>query len=74
MMIRTLIAALPLVLVLSGCGASVTAPEAAETTREVSSSSVAADTTYIDTTDTTSATAVASDTTSLTGGPMGSGS
>ncbi|HEY7768931.1 hypothetical protein [Longimicrobium sp.] len=67
MMIRTVIAALPLVLVLSGCSSSATAPEA---TRRASYSSVAPDT--IDT-DTTTAT-VASDTTSLTGGPMGSGS
>jgi uncharacterized protein YceK len=68
MMIRPLIAALPLVLVLSGCGGSVTAPEAAETTRKASYSSVAADTTDTDTTAT-----IASDTTSLTGGTMGSG-
>ncbi|HEY0038123.1 MAG TPA: hypothetical protein VGB66_15600 [Longimicrobium sp.] len=69
MMIRTVIAALPLVLVLSGCSGSATAPEAAETTRKASYSSVAADTIDADTTDT-----IASDTTSLTGGPMGSGS
>lgn len=70
MMIRPLIAALPLVLVLSGCGGSVTAPREAETTTAVSYSSVATDTTATDTTDTTT---VASDTTSVTGGTMGSG-
>jgi ABC-type glycerol-3-phosphate transport system substrate-binding protein len=74
MMIRTLIAALPLVLVLSGCGGSMTAPQEAETTREVSYSSVATDTAYTDDSYTDTTAAVASDTTSLTGGPMGSGS
>lgn len=63
MMIRTLIAALPLVLVLSGCGDSVTAPQEAEKTTEVSFSGL---TTVTDT--------VTSDNSSRTGGPMGSGS
>jgi ABC-type glycerol-3-phosphate transport system substrate-binding protein len=62
MMIRTLIAALPLVLVLSGCGGSVTAPREAETTTEVSYSS-----------GTAVADTVRSDSTSRTGGTMGSG-
>jgi ABC-type glycerol-3-phosphate transport system substrate-binding protein len=63
MMIRTLIAALPLVLVLSGCGASVTAPETAETTRDPSFSGL-----------TTVTDPVKSDSSSRTGGGMGSGS
>ncbi|HEY0023942.1 MAG TPA: hypothetical protein VGB24_13570 [Longimicrobium sp.] len=63
MMIRTLAAALPLVLVLSGCGSSVTAPQEAETTTEVSFSGL-----------TTVTDSVKSDSTSRTGGPMGSGS
>lgn len=62
MMIRTLTAALPLVLVLSGCGASVTAPQEAETTTDVSFSGL---TTVTDT--------IKSDSTSRTGGTMGSG-
>jgi uncharacterized protein YceK len=61
-MIRTLTAALPLVLVLSGCGASVTAPQEAETTAEASYSSGTAVNDPIK-----------SDSTSRTGGTMGSG-
>ncbi|MBW3655309.1 MAG: hypothetical protein KY444_04330 [Gemmatimonadetes bacterium] len=64
MMIRTLIAALPLVLVLSACGGSVTAPQHAEPTTAASYSS--SQTVVTDT--------AQSDTTSVTGGPMGSGS
>jgi outer membrane lipoprotein-sorting protein len=63
MMIRTLIAALPLVLVLSGCGESVTGPQAAETAAEASYSSL-----------TTATDTAKSDSTSRTGGGMGSGS
>lgn len=63
MMIRTLVAALPLVLVLSACGASVTAPQETETTTEVPFFSHTA------VTDT-----IKNDSTSRTGGPMGSGS
>ncbi len=63
MMIRTLIAALPLALVLSGCGDSVTAPQEAETTTEASFSGL---TTVTDT--------IKSNSTSRTGGGMGSGS
>lgn len=72
MMIRPLIVALPLVVVLSGCGGSVTMPREAETATPFSYSAVATDTTATDATDT--AATVASDTTSVTGGPMGSGS
>lgn len=59
---RTLIAVLPLVLVLSGCGGSVTAPQETATAAEVpySSSTAVADT-------------VGSDSASVTGGTMGSG-
>ncbi|CAA9295841.1 MAG: hypothetical protein AVDCRST_MAG89-124 [uncultured Gemmatimonadetes bacterium] len=60
---RTLIAVLPLVLVLSGCRGSVTAPQETETTAEVSQPSL---TTVTDT--------ARSDSTSRTGGGMGSGS
>jgi uncharacterized protein YceK len=63
MMIRTLLAALPLVLVLSGCGRSVTAPREAATAAEVSYSS-----------GTTVTDSIRRDTTSRTGGGMGSGS
>ena len=63
MTLRTLIAALPLALVLAGCGESVTAPQRVDTTVEVRSAAftIASDT-------------VPSDTTSRTGGGMGSGS
>ena len=62
MMIRTLIAALPFAIVLSGCGGSVTAPQPVDTTAAVSSPAftIASDT-------------VSRDTTSRTGGTMGSG-
>lgn len=63
MMIRTVIATLPLVLVLSGCGSSVTAPQEAETTTEVSFSGLTAVTDP-----------VKADSSSRTGGGMGSGS
>jgi hypothetical protein len=62
MMIRTLIAALSLASVLSGCGDSVTAPQQVDTTVDVSSATLA---TISDT--------VPRDTTSRTGGTMGSG-
>jgi hypothetical protein len=62
MTIRTLIAALPLALVLAGCGDSVTAPQQVDTTVEVHAAtlSIVGDT-------------VPRDTTSRTGGTMGSG-
>jgi hypothetical protein len=61
MTIRTLLAALPLAIVLSGCGDSVTAPRQVDTPAGVS----AALATVGDT--------IPRDTTSRTGGTMGSG-
>ena len=60
--IRTLIAALPLAIVLSGCGGSVTAPQQVDTMVDVSSPAftIAPDT-------------LPRDTSSRTGGTMGSG-
>ena len=63
MMIRALIAALPLATVLAACGDAVTAPRQVDIATEFSSPAFTAST------DT-----VPSDTTSDTGGPLGSGS